>query len=127
MKISKISANMFGQNFQNLPQYVRIRSGICENFQILFRWPIRPPKSGILFGSANLASKNCNFTYLPVLCTNSGKKNHSPPIPSVVTILLRPFLPAATMALTAINIFGRFPRIALKIQIFLSSRVSVQL
>ena len=75
MKISKISANMFGQIFQNLPQYVRIRSGICENFQILFGWPIRPPKSGILFGSANLASKNCNFTYLPVLSTNSSKKS----------------------------------------------------
>ena len=75
MKISKISTNMFRQIFQNLPQYVRIRSGICKIFQILSGWRIQPPKSGILFWLANLASKNCNFTYLPVLSTNSSKNS----------------------------------------------------
>jgi hypothetical protein len=58
MKISKNLGIMYGQNFKNFTQYVRIAVGMHGKTQILLEWLIRLPKNSNLFGPANQTSKN---------------------------------------------------------------------
>jgi hypothetical protein len=87
--------------------------------QILFGWPIRPPKNPNLFKPANQASKNCNFVQISLKNNNfaprSATLNHSASILSTSPTLPWPILRAATIALTALNISWSFPHSSLKI------------
>ena len=52
---------MYGHNFKNFPQNVRIGAGMGPKSQNLFGLSVRPPKNQNLFGRGHQASKTANF------------------------------------------------------------------
>jgi hypothetical protein len=112
MKIAENPGVMYGQNFKNFSQYVRIAAGMHGKSQNLLGWPIGPPKNLNLFGPANQASRNSNFVRIGLKkgyfalrwCRCYEIPNHSASTSLASPALPRPFLRAATIALTALNI-----------------------
>ena len=110
---------MYGQNFKNFPQNVRIGAGMGPKSQNLFGLSVRPPKNQNLFGRGHQAPKTANFrSDWPSGLKNKPKmtmrqlyvQNHltlrlsySASIPSVLLAspdFRRPFLHAPTTAFT---------------------------
>ena len=111
MKISENPCFMYGQNFKNFPQNVRIGAGMRRKNQNLFGLPIWPPKKPNLFGLANQASKNAEFVWIGPEITIFARLSvstqtnyviiHSPSIPSALVPAApdfpQPFFCAATI------------------------------
>ena len=95
-----------------------------QKIEICSDWLIRPQKAAILFG---LASKMVNLlSDGQFVELQNPKWNHSTSISSALLAAARPFLQAATRALTALKISWSFPRSSFKIWNCASSRVSAR-